>query len=60
MKRYNEGETITAEIMVRIPAEATDEEVRAWLDFNLGCRGALNTDNPLSDYDVEASDVLMR
>ena len=33
---------------------ATDEEVLAWLRFNLGENGELRLSNPLSDYEVEA------
>ena len=34
--------------------EHTDEQYREWLMFQIGERGGISLDNPLSDIDLEA------
>lgn len=44
-------------ITVTAPEDCTDEQFQEWAEFNLGYRGSISCDNPLCDYDLEASDV---
>lgn len=54
MSDYKAGDKVRAEVEVTIPADATGEQVQAWLDFCFGARGGLAMDNPLADTDAEA------
>lgn len=38
----------------KIPVQATREEVKEWIEFNLHSSGGMSLDNPLSNYDMEA------
>lgn len=44
---------VTAAII--IPEDATDEHIREWVLFHMGCRGGLSKNNPLSDSVFEAA-----
>ena len=43
---------LSAKIIV--PDDATEEQVREWVLYNLHCLGGISSDNPLSDVDLEA------
>jgi len=49
------SETFT--IKVDAPVECTPEQLREWVEFNVGYRGGISMYNPLNDYDMEASQV---
>lgn len=48
-------ETFT--ITVVAPVECTPEQLREWVEFGVGYRGGISMDNPLHEYDLEASQV---
>ena len=39
--------------------EATDEQVFEWLAFNLGYTGAMSMENPLSEEEPQATQILI-
>ena len=45
---------ITVEFTADYPCEATPEQITEWVEYSLGIRGGISTDNPLSEYDLEA------
>ena len=47
--------TVTVKFELNIPdVDATDEQIRDWVRFELGEIGGLSEDNPLCDHEVEA------
>lgn len=44
-------------ISVTAPVECTDEQFREWSEFCLGHTSSMSSENPLSEYDLEASEV---
>ena len=40
------GQKIRVEFDMEVPADCTEEELGAWLDFELGVNGSLSTENP--------------
>ena len=59
MSEYNAGDTVEARITIRIPTDATREQVVKWAEFQLGFTGGLSCDNPLAAYDLETDAVLL-
>lgn len=51
---------INVEFSIDIPDDVTREQVREWLEFNLGNRGSCSNANPLIDYEIEAERVSIR
>ena len=47
------------EVRIRVdaPCECTDEQFKEWVEYSVGYRGGISIDNPLHQYDLEASDV---
>lgn len=37
--------------------EATQEQIKEWLEYSLGLRGGMSADNPLEGQELEASKV---
>ncbi len=48
---------IRVELEINPPVECTDTELREWVEYCTGNIGAISMDNPLMDYDLEATDV---
>lgn len=46
--------TVTVQFDVKVPNEATDEEIHAWVSFNVGATARLLADNPMADSDLDA------
>ena len=44
---------ITVTAMVKVPVEATEDQIREWVHFNLHSGSIANT-NPLGNYDMDA------
>lgn len=44
-------------ITVKAPIQCTDEQFQEWVEYCLGYRGGMSMENPLHEYDLEASDV---
>ena len=51
---------INVEFSIDLPVDATSEQVREWVEFELGNRGSCSGDNPLVDYEIEAKRVSIR
>ena len=51
---------INVEFSIDLPVDATREQVREWVEFELGNRGSCSGDNPLIDYEIEADRVSIR
>jgi zinc transporter ZupT len=47
-------------ITVSAPVECTDEQFQEWAEFCLGFTGGISRDNPLHEYDLEASEIDVR
>ena len=54
MSKLTAGTIIRARITVKIPKDATEEEVLRWLQFQLGIAGGIRCANPLSKDDLKA------
>ena len=48
---------LTVTFTVDISDDASFEEIQEWLEFELGARGGMTSDNPL-DGDIEAISVI--
>ncbi|MDR1837560.1 MAG: hypothetical protein LBQ89_07880 [Treponema sp.] len=44
------------EFVIKVPKEATDEQVKEWAQYMVGDTGRLSSDNPL--YDVSFDPIL--
>ena len=44
---------VTVNFEVVAPIEATVEQVREWIAFELNARADMQEDNPLAEYDLE-------
>lgn len=44
-------------ITVKAPIGCTDEQFQEWAEYCLGYRSGMSIENPLHEYDLEASDV---
>lgn len=48
-------ETFT--ITVVAPIECTSEQLREWVEYCVGYRGGVSIENPLHEYEINASQV---
>ena len=48
---------VEVKFSVKPPVEATEEQIREWIYFELGYHAQMSTDNPLHEYDLDAEDV---
>ena len=39
------------------PVECSNEQFDEWLEYTLGYQASISQDNPLSEYDLEASSI---
>ena len=53
MAKIAEGELVKVELEIRVPISATEEEVEAWLRFELHDNGSIASGNPLLGNSVE-------
>ena len=44
-------------LTVKAPVDCTDEQFQEWAEYCVGCRGGISVENPLHEYDLEASDI---
>lgn len=44
---------------IEIQEEATPEQVREWLEYQLGYRGGMSATNPLEGEEIEATKVTL-
>lgn len=51
--------TIKCSFWVNVPQSATKDEITAWLKYELGQLHSLSMENPLSDTDIEAQNVMV-
>lgn len=51
----HEGDEIDVTLRIRLPSDASQEAIRAWLGFNLGFCGQIAANNPLLDHEIEAA-----
>jgi len=49
--------TIQVTMTVRVPCEATDEQIEEWVGFETGYNGGIKLINPLSNHDLEATTI---
>lgn len=50
---------MTKEITITVtsPIDCTDEQFNEWAKFCLGYNGGISIENPLHEYDLEATDI---
>lgn len=48
-----------AEINIKVtaPIECTGDQFKEWVEYCLGSRASISIENPLHEYDLEASEV---
>ena len=51
--------TVKCSFWVNVPQNATKDEITAWLKYELGQLHSLSMDNPMSDPDIEAQNVMV-
>ena len=51
------GYVIDGTFSFSLPCDATHQEIEEWIKFKLGSNGGMCTDNPLSEYDLEANEA---
>ena len=44
-------------IRVISPVDCTEQQLDEWVEFQVGHIGSMSVDNPLCEYDIEASSV---
>lgn len=49
--------TIHVEFDVKVPAEATDDQIDEWVSFCTGERASISNSNPLVGHELEAEFV---
>ncbi len=52
------GELVPVHMEVMVPCDCTEDEFYEWIQFVTGANGSMHTKNPLSEWDLEARDVL--
>ena len=52
MSEVKAGMRVRIELEIVVPADASREQVEAWVRYTTNCTGTLSGDNPLADYDL--------
>ena len=45
-----------ATLEIRVPIEATESQIREWIEFNTHYRADMSLDNPLSAFGMDAAE----